>query len=187
MEFKRWPDLCKWLILWSGRPDSNRRRPAWEYGWRLKIKYNGVQGDEYRSIEFSNFRNSLFETVLNGVKMEWKLLRLSSGGERLPPEPQNRSGIRPSATFAHIDPFTSQKPFEVLVPSLLQRRAVRYLQSDRCMSQKRSDEIAVPAGWENPVASAIEPIARRPRPNAEPPCWCRYTQTTRLIYAITNQ
>ena len=26
------------LILWSGRPGSNRRRPAWEVGVPLKIK-----------------------------------------------------------------------------------------------------------------------------------------------------
>src|SRR5450432_2317431 len=25
-------DTCKLLILWSGRPGSNRRRPAWEAG-----------------------------------------------------------------------------------------------------------------------------------------------------------
>jgi hypothetical protein len=29
---------AKQLKRWSGRPGSNRRRPAWECGWRLKIK-----------------------------------------------------------------------------------------------------------------------------------------------------
>jgi hypothetical protein len=28
-------DICKLLKTWSGRPDSNRRRPAWENGCRL--------------------------------------------------------------------------------------------------------------------------------------------------------
>ena len=32
------------LIFWSGRPDSNRRRPAWEIDCRLKIKDNSVYG-----------------------------------------------------------------------------------------------------------------------------------------------
>jgi hypothetical protein len=31
-------DEGKLLILWSGRPGSNRRRPAWEYDGRLQIK-----------------------------------------------------------------------------------------------------------------------------------------------------
>ena len=30
------------LILWSGRPGSNRRRPAWELGARLMIQRLGV-------------------------------------------------------------------------------------------------------------------------------------------------
>ena len=31
--------LCKLLILWSGRPGSNRRRPAWEKGRQLYLKH----------------------------------------------------------------------------------------------------------------------------------------------------
>ena len=36
------------LILWSGRRDSNPRRPAWEYAWKLFIQtlcINGVHPD----------------------------------------------------------------------------------------------------------------------------------------------
>ena len=31
--------LCKLLILWSGRPGSNRRRPAWEEVGQLYLKH----------------------------------------------------------------------------------------------------------------------------------------------------
>jgi hypothetical protein len=37
----------KSLILWSGRPGSNRRRPAWEVGVLLKIKNICDHGDAF--------------------------------------------------------------------------------------------------------------------------------------------
>ena len=43
---------------WSGRRDSNPRRPAWENNSRLKIQDNGVYGGSSRFNEISNFRNS---------------------------------------------------------------------------------------------------------------------------------
>jgi hypothetical protein len=49
---------------WSGRRDSNPRRPAWENDHRLKIQDNGVYGGSSRCIEVSNFRNSAIEPPL---------------------------------------------------------------------------------------------------------------------------
>ena len=42
-------------ISWSGRRDSNRRRPAWESPFRLKIKKYRADGDACRSKEISNY------------------------------------------------------------------------------------------------------------------------------------
>ena len=36
--------LCKLLILWSGRPGSNRRRPAWEFVTPLNLQHFRVSG-----------------------------------------------------------------------------------------------------------------------------------------------
>jgi len=47
---------CKLLILWSGRRDSNPRRPAWENGFHLNIKDLGVHGvfsDSTKSLDFN--------------------------------------------------------------------------------------------------------------------------------------
>ena len=38
MEWKKLLDLSKLLKRWSGRPGSNRRRPAWEIDRRLIIQ-----------------------------------------------------------------------------------------------------------------------------------------------------
>ena len=43
------------LNTWSGRRDSNPRRPAWEIRRRLKNKENGVYGGSSRCKEISNF------------------------------------------------------------------------------------------------------------------------------------
>jgi hypothetical protein len=52
------------LKRWSGRRDSNPRRPAWENERRLKIQDNGVYGGEYRCMEISNFPNFAFQSPL---------------------------------------------------------------------------------------------------------------------------
>ena len=44
------------------------RHPVWECERRLKIKNNGVQGDDFRSAGFRNFRNFERRAVLNGVE-----------------------------------------------------------------------------------------------------------------------
>jgi len=43
----------------------------------IENKNNGVQGDDFRSTGFSNFRNLVRRPVLNGVEMEWKNWELS--------------------------------------------------------------------------------------------------------------
>jgi hypothetical protein len=48
-------EIRKLLKIWSGRPDSNRRRPAWESSIRLNIKDNGAHSDACRSKQISNF------------------------------------------------------------------------------------------------------------------------------------
>ena len=43
-------ETCKLLIIWSGRRDSNPRRPAWEHRPLLKIHdlcVHGVHPDHY--------------------------------------------------------------------------------------------------------------------------------------------
>ena len=43
------PESLKFQKRWSGRPGSNRRRPAWEIDCRLKIQINSVYGvNEWR-------------------------------------------------------------------------------------------------------------------------------------------
>ena len=65
---------AKGLFCWSGRPGSNRRRPAWESPRRLIIKDLGVQEGGFRSNVFNNLRTSSGQSPLIGVKMEWKIL-----------------------------------------------------------------------------------------------------------------
>jgi hypothetical protein len=49
MEWKKLLDLLKLLKRWSGRPGSNRRRPAWEAGIlplnysRIPCRFNDLQ------------------------------------------------------------------------------------------------------------------------------------------------
>jgi len=63
---------CNLLKIWSGRPGSNRRRPAWESPFRLKINNQAAHGDQLRYNEISNFRNSRIRQTLNGVLLEGK-------------------------------------------------------------------------------------------------------------------
>ena len=67
-------NLCNLLKRWSGRPGSNRRRPAWENDRRLKIKDHGVHGGDTDLWSFSNLRPLLFQQSLNGVETEGKFL-----------------------------------------------------------------------------------------------------------------
>jgi hypothetical protein len=54
----------KLLKSWSGRPGSNRRRPAWENDRRLKTQDNGVYGGKSRCKGISNFQNSASKSPL---------------------------------------------------------------------------------------------------------------------------
>src|ERR1035441_6155294 len=62
---------CKLLKRWSGRPDSNRRRPAWEIDSTLKIKNMAFMVLIARDIKPPIF-NDLFHAVpyrnKNGTK-----------------------------------------------------------------------------------------------------------------------
>ena len=62
-----WVRPCKLLILWSGRRDSNPRRPAWEYALPLKIENLCVQGDQFWQLATIQFQQLPCEPSLNAV------------------------------------------------------------------------------------------------------------------------
>ena len=53
----------------SGRPGSNRRRPAWEIGVQLKTKNNGAYGLHFESMNSTESSLSCLEPSLNDVEM----------------------------------------------------------------------------------------------------------------------
>jgi hypothetical protein len=63
MEWKKLLMIPKLLILWSGRRDSNPRRPAWEIACGLKIhniaSLASMEGDRKRPV---------FNSLLQGVR-----------------------------------------------------------------------------------------------------------------------
>jgi hypothetical protein len=63
-------EIPKLLKRWSGRWESNPRRPAWEIDRKLKTHDHGVYGDEYRSTKFSRFCIPDPKPLVNGVKVE---------------------------------------------------------------------------------------------------------------------
>src|SRR5215471_13533868 len=56
----------------SGRPGSNRRRPAWEVGCQLNLKTHHVSGAPFRSIKNPTKSLSLFNAGLNAAEMRQK-------------------------------------------------------------------------------------------------------------------
>src|SRR5678816_865400 len=48
---------CKLLISWSGRPDSNRRRPAWEHGTSLCLQHLRVSDALFRLTQVSLYQS----------------------------------------------------------------------------------------------------------------------------------
>ena len=59
---------AKWLKTWSGRPDSNRRRPAWESPRRLHIKDMASTA----AIQIHGVSATYLHSFLSSPLMEWK-------------------------------------------------------------------------------------------------------------------
>ena len=57
----------KSLKTWSGRRDSNPRRPAWEYALPLKIENLCAQGDQFWQLATIQFQQLPCEPSLNAV------------------------------------------------------------------------------------------------------------------------
>ena len=50
-------EACKLLILWSGRRDSNPRRPAWEHGTSLCLQHLRVSDALFRLTQVSPYQS----------------------------------------------------------------------------------------------------------------------------------
>jgi hypothetical protein len=71
----------KLLEKWSGRPDSNRRRPAWEVTRHSNLKHLESAGVGLESTEMPGKTAVHRERPLNGVQLE------CSGAKRETPVP----------------------------------------------------------------------------------------------------
>ena len=65
----------KLLKTWSGRLDSNPRRPAWEIAVQLKIKDIASNGVQLRRQKLPQFQRPAPKLLLNGAVMEQSLTR----------------------------------------------------------------------------------------------------------------
>jgi len=55
---------CKLLKRWSGRPDSNRRHPAWEHGTSLCLQHLRVSDALFRLTQVSPYQSFPVSTLL---------------------------------------------------------------------------------------------------------------------------
>ena len=71
---------CKLLILWSGRPDSNRRRPAWEVTRHFNFRHLESAGVGLESTETPGNTAVHRERPLNGVQLERRFVKKAEPG-----------------------------------------------------------------------------------------------------------
>jgi hypothetical protein len=81
---------CNLLKIWSGRPDSNRRRPAWEDDCKLETKNIAFPGTSFWRLRIPSFRPVLPSRIKRSTNGAHELAKSwegrSSSALRLPNE-----------------------------------------------------------------------------------------------------
>src|SRR5580658_11100171 len=73
--FCKRPISCKLLKRWSGRRDSNPRRPAWEYDCKLETKNIAFPGTSFWRLRIPSF-HSVLSSWINGAHAGKRFVRL---------------------------------------------------------------------------------------------------------------